>query len=947
MGENNTKTKSKAFNHNINKWVNVDCWAATHNTIINKCVTNNIECRCLCCKVLNCDTVFSSNVTGKQFILGKEGNFSCKSCNLIYLISCSDCGKQYVGQTTQAVHVRLNAHRSCVGRNTNTILYKHFNDNGHNFSNATIQIIDYVEEYTKTDLDHLENFWIGILSTAFPLGLNDRIEGMGNISKWKGSNSWFYFNKTIPRRRRGHGRKEKVKRALGLNNASSNVETPTGDILMALDNFFTHDLKQFYQYLRALKKNVLHNVRLAASSGHLVFAPILISLFHNTYERGRPSEIVKQRESIVIPFNCKFIDTLSINSILRDKKVSSLLPESVKTRLPLRIFYKYNMPIGRKLLNYNTFLRNLNKDEIKEIISKDCACSSSVYNYNALDHIVTGDLGIINNEKLRNLMSYGAKFREPISMAHNDIKDSLHNYIDHFIQLKACKYQIEVDCFGEWGDKIKGIISNRINFHINHNPNVFDGCISALSDLDVSTYLKEFSKEFIIVVADKAANNYVIVCKKYYTMVLMAELGVDVNSLSCVGNNTYSFVTENKELIISQIVEALKDNFNVNCSKENRKIPNVFWNPKLHKNPYKPRFIAGAKKSVTKELEVLMNKGMLVLKNYFSKYCESIYHRTGINFNWSISSSSEFLDRINTLEIWSMQVYDFSTLYTNLNLQDVEESLHELCDLLFKGQYKYICVNAQKAFFARKKYNGFSCFDKDLFNKAISFFLNNTYVCFAGFVLKQTKGVPMGGGCSSPTADLYLSSKEFKYMRTLLRDKKFALAKLLSNNSRYIDDINIVNYKGFEIKAKEIYPQDLILERSGDNDKDISYLDVQIIIDNNKITTSVYNKVDIFNFPVVNFTFPESNIPIHLGYDVFYGQILRYSTIFSDLNNFMIKSTVLFRLLEGRGYRSDILRKKFKTVFDKNQFTLFKFGLRSSPDALNLLLYHLQVDNVQ
>ena len=163
-------------------------------------------------------------------------------------------------------------------------------------------------------------------------------------------------------------------------------------------------------------------------------------------------------------------------------------------------------------------------------------------------------------------MSYGAKFREPISMTPNDIKDSLHNYIDHFIQSKARKYQIEVDWFREWGDKIKGIISNRINFHINHNPNVFDGCTSALSDLDVSTYLKEFSKEFIIVVADKAANNYVIVCKKYYTMVFMAELGVDVNSLSCVGNNTYSFVTENKELIISQIVEALKDNFNVNCS---------------------------------------------------------------------------------------------------------------------------------------------------------------------------------------------------------------------------------------------------------------------------------------------------------------------------------------------------------------------------------------------
>ena len=34
----------------------------------------------------------------------------CKTNNVIYLISCIKCGLQYVGQTTQALHNRLNGH---------------------------------------------------------------------------------------------------------------------------------------------------------------------------------------------------------------------------------------------------------------------------------------------------------------------------------------------------------------------------------------------------------------------------------------------------------------------------------------------------------------------------------------------------------------------------------------------------------------------------------------------------------------------------------------------------------------------------------------------------------------------------------------------------------------------------------------------------------------------
>ena len=59
------------------------------------------------------------------------------------------------------------------------------------------------------------------------------------------------------------------------------------------------------------------------------------------------------------------------------------------------------------------------------------------------------------------------------------------------------------------------------------------------------------------------------------------------------------------------------------------------------------------------------------------------------------------------------------------------------------------------------------------------------------------------------------------------------------------------------------------------------------------VTTKLYNKLDDFNFPVVMYyTFPNSNISSSVGYNVFYGQVLRYSSIISDLDSFLCSTNV-------------------------------------------------------
>ena len=101
-----------------------------------------------------------------------------------------------------------------------------------------------------------------------------------------------------------------------------------------------------------------------------------------------------------------------------------------------------------------------------------------------------------------------------------------------------------------------------------------------------------------------------------------------------------------------------------------------------------------------------------------------------------------------------MQVCDFSTLYTNLDLNAVKKSLF---DLPFSESNKYICIGlyTKRCFFAKKKYNGFYCLGIDEFKDAIEFILQNTYITFGGLILQQAKGIPMGGNCSSQIADLF------------------------------------------------------------------------------------------------------------------------------------------------------------------------------------------------
>ena len=607
-----------------------------------------------------------------------------------------------------------------------------------------------------------------------------------------------------------------------------------------------------------------------------------------------------------------------------------MLPKLIRSFTPLQIFYKYNDPISLPICNYASFLKNLSLSDIKSILRNPCDCSTSPFIYSPHGHVVTGNLDIVDNIELKQVLSYGCKYRIPTSKSPEEIYESIAEAVNNFISTQSKKYCQKEIAFDNWKKKVLSILSNRIDFFREKCPDMFNTKENILENDDVKRSLKLLKNKYIICSIDKASSNFSFICKKFYVQTLMKEMGFNDVTFDCIGNDTYKPCRENEDYYVNQISETLKEKFDITVEDSNLRLARIFWNPKLHKNPYKARFIAGARFCVTKQLNVQVNSCLKLLRSYFKKYCDAIFNNSGINMFWSIDSSGEFLEAIKKTDVYNIQVYDFTTLYTRLDLTEVENMINEVIDLIFSDRNQYICVakrDYSTCFFSNKTYDSHTNFSREDLKEAVKIIIYNTYVVFGGIVFIQTKGIPMGGNSSSPIADLTVGKKEFNYMKRLLQEKKLGLAKLLSNNKRYVDDLAIINYLYFHNIIKDIYPQSLEMERAGNNNKHINYLDLNIDISDEGLAISVYNKTDDFNFHVVSLTFPHSNIPLEVGYNVFFSQILRYGHICTNLNSFTSHVHKIFIILINRGYERSILIQNIRRCLRKYNTVFRKFGI--------------------
>ena len=94
------------------------------------------------CPTLRATDEFSSHTTGQTYKV--KFRTSCKSSNVVYLITCRRYGLQYVGETSQLLHVRVNGHRFDFAhlRTEVSPVAEHFNSGAHTESDVMIMVIN-------------------------------------------------------------------------------------------------------------------------------------------------------------------------------------------------------------------------------------------------------------------------------------------------------------------------------------------------------------------------------------------------------------------------------------------------------------------------------------------------------------------------------------------------------------------------------------------------------------------------------------------------------------------------------------------------------------------------------------------------------------------------------------------------------------------------------------
>ncbi|MCP3686284.1 MAG: hypothetical protein GY861_26875 [bacterium] len=412
------------------------------------------------------------------------------------------------------------------------------------------------------------------------------------------------------------------------------------------------------------------------------------------------------------------------------------------------------------------------------------------------------------------------------------------------------------------------------------------------------------------------------------------ELGVTLSNgnLAVAGNGTYKPVSESLHNILHRH-KVLSNFYGLSVSEADSVLPRLFGIPKLHKNPYKFRFIAGASKSSLRPLSCLLAKVLTFLKSHFVNYCNVIKRNTGLSVYWSINSSLSALRSVAKVNnASSIIAADFSTLYPSLPHNIIKESLFYLVNMLFKHASKeYILIGFNNCFYSDQPKANFSQLRKHEVFEIINFVLDNTLVTFAGLIFRQVCGIPMGGNASPLLADLTLSVLEFKFLNNpaYVNEKR-----ILQYTTHYIDDLFSLNVPGFLSLCARIYSMHLPLTQTNFNVSSANYLDFMATCSTSGIETELYDKTADFNFSVIKFTAANSNVHSKILYGTFFSQLVRITRICNNSRSFRKCVIQLYNTFLSKGFDRKLLKKKFKHFTHTYMPLILRVGLYN-PESAN------------
>ena len=147
-------------------------------------------------------------------------------------------------------------------------------------------------------------------------------------------------------------------------------------------------------------------------------------------------------------------------------------------------------------------------------------------------------------------------------------------------------------------------------------------------------------------------------------------------------------------------------------------------------------------------------------------------------------------------------------------------------------------------------------------------------------LFRQKIGIPMGTDCAPFLANLFLYSYEYEWIDKQVKLKNYSMITAFKHCCRYIDDLLLANNYDLMIKVMgDIYPKELILVPDDSNGLSTSFLDLQLVVKDGVVSTSIFDKRDDFDFKIVNFPNLSGNIPLKSSYGVFMCEAVRYAVL--------------------------------------------------------------------
>lgn len=857
------------------------------------------------------------------------------SPNVIYLLTCMKCGLQYVGETVQKLNERTNTHNSNIKHSAKNgfckILSGHFTSGLCKDAGFKVQLLEKLPGDGRSNRKAIdpsctalrkerERFWMLKLRTVYPYGLNDRVG-----DEYKTENTHVAVATKFPSLSRKNVR---VKR--GVARHGNNDMTP--------DRFITefkkklhHSLKDVANFIRvslsSMKKSYLKSVfdtldtefnSVPSDFSYTQWYMVVFDFIESKlYKPPKQKPKRKVPENICsIFFDNKSVEMINLGKILSDVSLKEHLGPLVKNFPRPMVTYSLHQPIASKIFNFKKFVSEFNvADFLNNPECVPCHCEGSEFVDDHHKHIVTGDLRLVRNNKLRELLVKGPKFRDKRPLDLAKAKSCILTGLKNCVQKWCNDNGVAVEAMYEWFSAVTERIDSRIS---NLKDRIEFQVSSYLADHSLKEELNKLHEQFVVVPIDKATGNVALVCKRHYANVLISELGLQNN----VSTTYVQLHDTDPNNIVTKNIDDLSKIFGIRDIKsENFCLPTIYWMPKMHKNPIKSRFIIAAPICSIKPLSKAITQIFRLFYKQIEAYNKKCQFFTGVNAFWVVQSNKKVTDKMKKInkkgKAKSISTFDFSTLYTKIPHDKLLSVLNSLIDFCFNGgSKKFISVTESGARWVDNASRCKLVFTREKVKEAVAYLLSQCFFKMGESLFRQIIGIPMGSDPAPFFANLFLYFYERKWVMDL-KKKDLAMARKFGCAFRFIDDLNIMNDGGvFEKHFKEIYPVEMELSKENDGYLKASFLDLDIEIVNNKFCLGLYDKRDAFPFSIVRMPFQCSNMPSAMFYSTIGAEVLRIARATTVSENCVTSCKNLLLRMSKQGAIAQRIRRTLNKTFN-------------------------------